>query len=120
MLKGDEEHWGLTGDMSRELPGKGRFPHPRRPSQEMEAFIQAIQQIVQAGNPRGEPLDGKARLFPLPASLGCLREHLRQEVAGPLQAADGRGAKRRLDPQRFFFQQGRQRRGGIVVIEGLG
>ena len=120
MLEGDEDHGGVTGDMRRELPRECRLSHTRRPPQEIQAFIQPIEQIVQVGNPRGKPLDGDAGLFPLPASFGSLSEYLGQEVTGPLQPAEGRGAERRLDAQRFFFQQDSQRRGrGRVIIEGL-
>src|SRR6266446_4822388 len=104
---------------SRAAKRESSFPYQGAP-QEIQAFIQPIEQIVQVGNPRGKPLDGDAGLFPLPASFGSLSEYLGQEVTGPLQPAEGRGAERRLDAQRFFFQQDSQRRGrGRVIIEGL-
>src|SRR5438132_11012793 len=42
MLKGDKQHRCLAGYMARELPGKGGFAYPRRASQEMQTFVEAI------------------------------------------------------------------------------
>ena len=56
----------------------------------------------------------------MPAACGGLRQDLRKQVAGPLQTACRRSAKRRLHLQCFFLQKGRQcRRRGRVVIKRL-